>query len=107
MARNRGWWSLELEGNNDHELSDVDREHIAEKIKEGYTSGEVVKDEEDVMTIRDVARDLNLFGINEDWREKSMAEFLEFNGYDVVDDDFEDCEYSDVKGYLGVEIIKK
>ncbi len=47
-----GWWKLEAwkldSKGNDVELSDVDREHIADCIKEGYTSGEVVDgDEED------------------------------------------------------------
>ncbi len=40
-----GWWKLESwkedSKGNDAELDDVDREHIAELIKEGYTQGEV------------------------------------------------------------------
>lgn len=46
-----GWWKLETwkqdsEG-KDIELNDVDKEHIAECIKEGYTSGGVVDGDED------------------------------------------------------------
>lgn len=47
MANKRGWWQLFSENvENDAllELSDVDREHIAELIKQGYTEGEIVPD---------------------------------------------------------------
>ena len=37
-----GWWDLNI---GDCELSDGDREHIAEMIKEGYTSGEICHEE--------------------------------------------------------------
>jgi len=41
-----GWWKIEYwrrdkKGNETTELDDVDLEHIAELIKEGFTSGEV------------------------------------------------------------------
>lgn len=45
MAKNRGWWHLELEGNMLDDLSDCDREHIAECIINGTSGGEIVKDE--------------------------------------------------------------
>ena len=41
----RGWWTLTTTGVD--ELNDIDREHIAELIKEGFTSGEILQDEED------------------------------------------------------------
>lgn len=47
MAKNRGWWSLKLEGNHYDELEDWDLEHIAEQIKKGCHGGEIVKDGED------------------------------------------------------------
>lgn len=47
MAVNKGWWSLSLEGNEHHELSQNDLEHIAELIVNGYNSGEIAKNEED------------------------------------------------------------
>jgi len=34
-----GWWDLRTTG---VELNDADREHIAELIKEGFTSGDIV-----------------------------------------------------------------
>ena len=41
-----GYWNLEawkVDNTGDSiELNDTDREHIAELIKEGYTSGEVI-----------------------------------------------------------------
>ena len=43
MAKERGWWTLECTVEPD----DYDLEHIAELIKEGYTSGEICADEED------------------------------------------------------------
>jgi len=47
MAKERGWWDLDLHDQRMDDLSDADREHIAALIKEGITGGELVKDEED------------------------------------------------------------
>ena len=47
MAKNDGWWDLEIKGNRPDELSEADLEHIAELIKEGYTSGEIIGDEDE------------------------------------------------------------
>ena len=47
MAVNRGWWTLSLDGNEYCEISDYDLEHIAECIKDGCTSGEIVIDDND------------------------------------------------------------
>lgn len=57
-----------------------------------------------IKTVKDIAKELNLFGIPLDWKEHSMKEFLEFNGYEIVDEDYKDFEYSDCKGYLGVKV---
>ncbi len=47
MANQRGWWELKTSGleHANIDLSDCDKEHIAEMIKQGYTSGEIVEDE--------------------------------------------------------------
>lgn len=45
MAKNRGWWDLEVSNNSPDEVSDTDREHIAALIKEGFTCGDLVEDE--------------------------------------------------------------
>lgn len=37
-----GGWNLEFNKDNEQELTDEDKQHIAEQIKEGYTSGELV-----------------------------------------------------------------
>ena len=37
-----GWWKLDAWKDNEEELTDADKEHIAEAIKEGYTDGEIV-----------------------------------------------------------------
>jgi hypothetical protein len=36
---NKGWWELKTT----IEINDVDREHIADLIKEGFTSGEIIQ----------------------------------------------------------------
>ena len=38
-----GWWTL----NTTIEINDADREHIAECIKGGFTSGQIVQEDED------------------------------------------------------------
>jgi len=42
MAKQRGWWELKTTT----EPSEIDLEHISELILQGYTSGEIVEDEE-------------------------------------------------------------
>jgi len=44
-----GWWELTIDGISD--LNYSDREHIAEQIKNGFTSGEVVHEEEQVVIL--------------------------------------------------------
>lgn len=45
MAKERGWWDLDLHGQRMDDLSEGDRHHIAEMIIKGYTGGEIVKDD--------------------------------------------------------------
>jgi len=42
MAKKAGWWELKTTT----EPSTTDLEHIAELVEKGYTSGEIVKDED-------------------------------------------------------------
>ena len=58
----------------------------------------------DIITVRDIVKELNLFGIPLDWKEHSFKDFLEFNGYKIVDDDNMDFEYSDCKAYLNLRV---
>jgi len=44
---NKGWWKLDASMFDDSELNDNDREHIAHRIKEGYTEGELIHEEDD------------------------------------------------------------
>jgi hypothetical protein len=44
MANKSGWWNLET---GDVELDDADLEHIADLIRDGYTSGEICETEND------------------------------------------------------------
>lgn len=49
MANRKGWWTLSVLNTEDDEaleLSEADRIHISELIKEGYIEGEIVADEE-------------------------------------------------------------
>lgn len=41
MAKGRGWWKISYEG---AEPNEIDLDHIAKCIKEGYTEGEIVDD---------------------------------------------------------------
>lgn len=41
----RGWWNLTITGVE--ELTDADREHIAACINGGFTSGEIVQEDEE------------------------------------------------------------
>ena len=43
----RGWWTLSIEMNGPNEADGAALEHIAELIKQGYTSGEVLMDEDE------------------------------------------------------------
>ena len=45
MAKRSGWWNLVIV--NNLELDDADLEHIADLIKEGYTSGEACGSEDE------------------------------------------------------------
>lgn len=38
-----GWWELKAEFFDGQELEDSDREHIADCIRQGYWSGQLVK----------------------------------------------------------------
>jgi hypothetical protein len=47
MEIKRSWWSLKIEGYPEYEPNDVDLEHIAECIKQGYDNGELIQEAED------------------------------------------------------------
>jgi len=59
------------------------------------------------MKVRDIAKELNLFGIPFSWKQNSFKEFLEFNGYEIISDDYCDYEYEDCKAYLDLEVKRK
>ena len=40
-----GWWRLETTRIDVSELTEVDREHIAKLIQEGYIEGEIIKND--------------------------------------------------------------
>lgn len=42
----KGWWSLTITG--DFELNDDDLRHIANLVKQGFTSGEIIHDDEEI-----------------------------------------------------------
>lgn len=40
-----GWWSIKFDDLEPDDLSDGTLEHIAELIKNGYTSGEIIEED--------------------------------------------------------------
>lgn len=56
------------------------------------------------LTARDIAKEINLYGCMHDFKETSFSEFLRFNGFEIVSEDYADFEYSDVKPYLDLEV---
>jgi len=47
------------------------------------------------MKVREVADELNLFGIPYSWKVNSFSEFMEYNGYRVINGEECDFEYED------------
>lgn len=45
----RGWWTIKYEAVDEEfiEPNEFDLEHIAECVKEGYTNGEILQEEEE------------------------------------------------------------
>ncbi len=41
------WWKLTIEDYPNFKPSDIDLEHIAEMIKQGYDNGQLIQEEED------------------------------------------------------------
>ena len=41
----KSWWSLTIQDYPDYKPNDVDLEHIAEMIKQGFNQGELIQDE--------------------------------------------------------------
>ena len=58
------------------------------------------------LKVRDVEKELNLYGCMHDFKETAFSEFLKFNGFEIVDteEEYADFEYSDCKAYLDLEI---
>ncbi len=56
------------------------------------------------MKVRDIAKELNLYGCMLDFKQYSFEAFLKFNGFEIVDDDYNNFEYSDCKAYLDLEV---
>ena len=46
MAKESGWWTIDFGELNSDDLSESDLEQIGEMVREGYTSGEIVGNEE-------------------------------------------------------------
>jgi len=56
MANKNGWWKITATNSDDDEeieLTDCDYDHIAEQIKEGYSEGEIVKDESEEEEVKE------------------------------------------------------
>ncbi len=42
------WWSLTIQNYPDYEPNDIDLEHIAECIKQGFDNGQLVQEQENI-----------------------------------------------------------
>ena len=47
METKRSWWKLTIDDYPNYKPNDVDLEHIAELIKQGYDQGELIQETED------------------------------------------------------------
>lgn len=72
MITRRGWWSLDIEGVD--ELNDNDREHIAQKITEGFLSGEIIQ-EDDGDIVEDIRAAFEGADIDSGCHEKISVDF--------------------------------
>jgi len=59
------------------------------------------------MKVREIAKEINLFGCMHDFKQVSFEAFLSFNGFEIIDKDYINFEYSDCKAYLELEIKRK
>ena len=41
------WWTLTIEDYPNYKLNDIDLEHIAERIKQGYDNGQLTQESEE------------------------------------------------------------
>ncbi len=46
METKKGWWSLKIEGYPKYEPNNIDLEHIADCIKQGYDNGQLIQEED-------------------------------------------------------------
>lgn len=53
MATERGWWDLDLGELRMEDLSDADRDHIAQCIRDGCTSGEITGPDDEYLNKED------------------------------------------------------
>lgn len=63
----RGWWELNVQ---DFEMNDNDREYVGEMIKQGFTSGELVHEDDDSSV--DWIREMNIVSTKEDARQLAI-----------------------------------
>jgi len=51
METKRSWWKLTIDDYPNYKPNDVDLEHIAELIKQGYDQGELIQETEELMRL--------------------------------------------------------
>ena len=57
------------------------------------------------MKVRDIVKEINLYGCMHDFKHVSFEAFLMFKGFELVNSkDFIPFKYSDYKAYLELEI---
>ena len=56
------------------------------------------------MKVKDIVKEINLFGCMYDFKQVSFEAFLKINGFEIVNDDYVNFEYSDCHAYLYLEV---
>lgn len=75
-----GWWKLQIFGVE--ELNDIDREHIAKLITEGYIEGQIIQEDEPEKKLEDVF-DKVIMECRDIWSKWALDE--RDSGYSVVE----------------------
>jgi len=56
MTINKSWWILKIIDYPNYQPNDVDLEHIAEQIKQGYDNGELIQDNKENEVIKEMLK---------------------------------------------------
>jgi len=58
------------------------------------------------MRFKDIFNQINEIELTYDFKQVSFEAFLKLKGFEIIDEDYINFEYSDIKAYLFVKIKK-